>query len=116
MTTDDPHSGADVAPVRPRVAVFWPPRRIFYPGLLVACILAATVAAAQANQAFLTLGAVIVATIADAFDLSSSTWLGWGRAVDARRVTFFIATFVLALVTLALFAYVIENKIYLGGS
>ena len=95
---------------------FWPPRRTFYLGLAVACVLAATVAAAQLSEGFLLLGALVAAVVTDAFDPFSSTWLGWSRPIDGRRALVFLFVFVGALFSLALFAFVIENKIYLGGS
>jgi hypothetical protein len=95
---------------------FWPPRRTFYLGLAVACVLAATVAAAQVSEGFLLLGALVAAVVADGFDPFSATWLGWSRRIDGRRVLVFVFVFVGALVALALFAFVIADKIYLGGS
>jgi hypothetical protein len=82
----------------------------------VICALALTVAAAQANEAFLIFGAVIVATTADGFELLSGTWIGWRRPVDGRRLIVLAASFVLAIVVLAGIAFAIEDKIYLSGT
>jgi hypothetical protein len=82
----------------------------------VICALALTIAAAQANEAFLIVGALIVATTADGFELLSGTWIGWRRPVDARRLIVLAASFVLAIVVLAGIAFAIEDKIYLSGT
>jgi hypothetical protein len=82
----------------------------------VICALALTIAAAQANEAFLIVGALIVATTADGFELLSGTWIGWRRPVDGRRLIVLAASFVLAIVVLAGIAFAIEDKIYLSGT
>jgi hypothetical protein len=94
----------------------WPARRTFYVGLAVVCAVALTIAAAQADEAFLILGALIVAITADGFELLSGTWIGWRRPVHGRRLITFTASFALALLVLAGIAYAIESKIYLAGT
>ena len=92
----------------------WPSRRAFYVGLAVVCGLALTVAAAQANEASLVIGGLIVAVAVDGFESLSGTWVGWRRAVDSRRLIIFAAAFVFGVALLAGIAYVIANPLYLG--
>jgi hypothetical protein len=116
VTTTASPNPTDKAPGPARSSAVWPSRRTFYTGLAVVCAVALTVAAAQANQAFLILGAVIVAAVADGFELRSGTWLGWRRPVDGSRLIILAAAFVGAMVVLAGIAYAIEDKVYLSGT
>jgi hypothetical protein len=92
----------------------WPTRRGYVLFLAAAAAVVATLAAARVSAAFLIVGAVGAAIVADGLQPFSGEWIGFRRPVDLRRVLFFLAYFVVALVALGGIAVVFQEHVLVG--
>src|ERR1700719_3840625 len=92
----------------------WPARGGYVMFLVAAAAVVATFAAARVSAAFLIVGSVGAAIVADGLEPFHGGWIGFRRPVDLRRVLLFLAYFVVALVALGGIAVVFQQHVILG--
>jgi hypothetical protein len=92
----------------------WPTRRAYPMFLVGAAAVVATLAAARVSAAFLIVGALGAAMVADGLEPFHGGWIGFRRSVDLRRVLMFLAYFVVAVVALGGISVVFQQHVLLG--
>lgn len=114
MSSDSPENVTRQDADPEEAPALWPTRRGYLSFLAAAAAVAATLAAARLSAAFLIVGAVGAAIVADGFEPLHGGWIGFRRPVDLRRVLLFLAYFVVALFALGGIAVVFREHVLLG--